>query len=84
MLRRLACLLWLPGQLGQPFEALLMPTAVVLGVVIIIAVLFPFDRILDMMRTAVNVLGDSCAAVVIGKSEGEQGYYSSLRSQDSH
>ena len=33
------------------------------------------DRFLDMTRTAVNVLGDSCAAAVIGKSEGEKGYY---------
>ena len=33
--------------------------------------LLAVDRILDMSRTAVNVFGDSCAAVVIGKSEGE-------------
>jgi Na+/H+-dicarboxylate symporter len=31
------------------------------------------DRILDMMRTAVNVTSDSCGAVIIAKSEGEQG-----------
>jgi Na+/H+-dicarboxylate symporter len=31
------------------------------------------DRILDMCRTAVNVFSDSCAAVVIAKSEGETG-----------
>ena len=49
-----------------------------------VGIIYVVDRILDMMRTAVNVLGDSCAAVVIGKSEGEEGYYSSLRSQDSH
>lgn len=30
------------------------------------------DRVLDMCRTAVNVFSDSCAAVVIAKSEGEQ------------
>ena len=29
------------------------------------------DRILDMMRTAVNVYSDSCGAVMIAKSEGE-------------
>ncbi len=29
------------------------------------------DRILDMMRTAVNVYSDSCGAVIIAKSEGE-------------
>ncbi len=36
--------------------------------------LFIVDRLLDMTRTAVNVFGDSCAAVVIAKSEGEQLY----------
>jgi len=36
------------------------------------------DRILDMCRTAINVFGDSCAAVVIGKTEGESGYYTTL------
>ena len=40
-----------------------------------IGIVFVVDRILDMLRTAVNVFGDSCAAVVIGKSEGETGYY---------
>ena len=35
--------------------------------------LLAIDRPLDMCRTAVNVFGDSCAAVVIGKSEGEEG-----------
>jgi len=35
--------------------------------------LLAVDRLLDMTRTAVNVLGDSCAAVVIAKSEGEAG-----------
>ena len=36
-----------------------------------IAIILIFDRVLDMCRTAVNVWGDSCAAVVIAKSEGE-------------
>jgi DAACS family dicarboxylate/amino acid:cation (Na+ or H+) symporter len=35
--------------------------------------LFVFDRPLDMMRTAVNVFGDSVAAVTIARSEGEDG-----------
>ncbi|GHC62526.1 dicarboxylate/amino acid:cation symporter [Roseibacillus persicicus] len=30
------------------------------------------DRPLDMCRTAVNVFGDSCAAVVVARSEGEE------------
>ena len=40
-----------------------------------IGIVYVVDRILDMTRTAVNVFGDSTAAVVIGKSEGEAGYY---------
>lgn len=34
--------------------------------------LLSVDRLLDMSRTAVNVFGDSCAAVVVGASEGER------------
>jgi Na+/H+-dicarboxylate symporter len=37
------------------------------GVAIILAV----DRILDMFRTTVNVLGDSCGAVIVSRLEGE-------------
>ena len=33
--------------------------------------LLAVDRLLDMSRTAVNVFSDSCAAVVIARSEGE-------------
>ena len=35
--------------------------------------LFVFDRPLDMLRTAVNIFGDSVGAVVIAMSEGETG-----------
>ena len=38
------------------------------GIGLILAV----DRILDMFRTATNVWSDSCGAVVIAKSEGEE------------
>jgi proton glutamate symport protein len=37
------------------------------GVGLILAV----DRILDMFRTTINVLGDTCGAVIVAKSEGE-------------
>ncbi|MEP4076607.1 dicarboxylate/amino acid:cation symporter [Haloferula sp.] len=37
-----------------------------------VVALLAVDRLLDMARTAVNVFGDSCAAVVIAKSEGER------------
>ena len=43
-----------------------------------VGIVYVVDRILDMTRTAVNVFGDSCAAVIIGKSEGETGYYENL------
>jgi Na+/H+-dicarboxylate symporter len=36
-----------------------------------VAALLSIDRLLDMSRTAVNVFGDSCAAVTIARSEGE-------------
>ena len=45
-----------------------------------VGIVFVVDRLLDMTRTAVNVLGDSCAAAIIGKSEGETGYYKSPQS----
>jgi Na+/H+-dicarboxylate symporter len=37
-----------------------------------VVALLAVDRLLDMTRTAVNVFGDSCAALVIAKSEGEK------------
>ncbi|MBB5353372.1 Na+/H+-dicarboxylate symporter [Haloferula luteola] len=39
-----------------------------------VVALLAVDRLLDMSRTAVNVFGDSCAAVVIAKSEGDPVY----------
>ena len=46
------------------------------GVGLILAV----DRVLDMCRTSVNVFSDSCAAVVVARTEGETGI---LESRDS-
>jgi Na+/H+-dicarboxylate symporter len=37
-----------------------------------IALILGVDRILDMIRTAVNVTGDLSAAAVIARSEGEE------------
>jgi len=63
------------GSAGIPMAGLVMMTIVLTavnlpleGVGLILAV----DRILDMSRTTVNVWGDTCAAVIIAKSEGEQ------------
>jgi Na+/H+-dicarboxylate symporter len=36
-----------------------------------VGLILAVDRLLDMCRTAVNVLGDSTAAVVVARSEGE-------------
>ncbi len=38
---------------------------------IIVGFIFPFDRLLDMMRTVVNVTGDATVAVTVAKWEGE-------------
>lgn len=62
------------GAAGIPMAGLVM-MAVVLrsvglpleGIGLVLAV----DRILDMFRTAINVYGDTCAAVIIARSEGE-------------
>ena len=37
-----------------------------------LGLLFVFDRPLDMVRTAVNIFGDSVGAVTVARSEGEQ------------
>ncbi|HEX7046834.1 MAG TPA: dicarboxylate/amino acid:cation symporter [Gammaproteobacteria bacterium] len=36
-------------------------------------VLFVFDRVLDMLRTSVNVLGDGATAVIVARLQGEEG-----------
>lgn len=63
------------GAAAIPMAGLVMITVILTavglpleGVGLILAV----DRILDMFRTATNVWSDSCAAVVIAKSEGEK------------
>lgn len=38
-----------------------------------IGLILAVDRVLDMCRTTVNVFSDSCGAVVIARSEGEEG-----------
>ncbi len=63
------------GAAAIPMAGLVMITVILTavglpleGVGLILAV----DRILDMFRTATNVWSDSCGAVVIAKSEGEE------------
>ncbi|MDX2464205.1 MAG: dicarboxylate/amino acid:cation symporter [Porticoccus sp.] len=72
----LVALLTSIGVAGIPAASLVAIT-VILGVVGLplegIGMLLVTDRILDMLRTAVNVFSDSCGAVVIARSEGEKG-----------
>jgi len=62
------------GSAGIPMAGLVM-MAVVLNAVGLplegIGLILAVDRVLDMFRTAINVYGDTCAAVIIAKSEGE-------------
>lgn len=47
--------------IGLPLEAL--------------GVLFVFDRLLDMMRTAINIYGDAVCAVIVARLEGETDFF---------
>lgn len=62
------------GSAGIPMAGLVMMTIVLTAVNLPlegIGLILAVDRILDMSRTTVNVWGDTCAAVIIAKSEGE-------------
>lgn len=63
------------GSAGVPMAAMVM-MAIILGAVGLpaegIGLVIGIDRILDMMRTAVNVYGDTCVAVLVARSEGEK------------
>ncbi|MBB4658061.1 dicarboxylate/amino acid:cation symporter [Parvularcula dongshanensis] len=66
------------GAAGIPSASLFLAVAVLqtFGVtteqaVAVIALVFPFDRLLDMMRTMTNVTGDAAVACTVGKWEGE-------------
>ncbi|MGI5832546.1 MAG: dicarboxylate/amino acid:cation symporter [Thermoguttaceae bacterium] len=63
------------GTAGIPMASLVMITIILsavglplegLGIILIV------DRPLDMLRTTVNVYGDTCCAVCVAKSEGER------------
>ncbi|MFT5032513.1 MAG: proton glutamate symport protein [Bermanella sp.] len=62
------------GVAGIP-AASLVAISIILGVIGIplegIGLLMITDRVLDMMRTSVNVFSDSCATAIIAHSEGE-------------
>ncbi|MEM9233319.1 MAG: dicarboxylate/amino acid:cation symporter [Pseudomonadota bacterium] len=65
------------GAAGIPSASLFLAFAVLgtFGItaeqsVLIIALIFPFDRLLDMMRTMTNVTGDAAVATTVAKWEG--------------
>jgi Na+/H+-dicarboxylate symporter len=63
------------GAAGIPMAGLVMITVVLTAVGLPlegIGLILAVDRILDMLRTAVNVWSDSCGAVTVARSEGEQ------------
>ncbi|RFB05429.1 dicarboxylate/amino acid:cation symporter [Parvularcula marina] len=65
------------GAAGIPSASLFLAVGVLttIGVseadaILIIALIFPFDRLLDMMRTMTNVTGDAAVATTVAKWEG--------------
>jgi Na+/H+-dicarboxylate symporter len=70
------------GVAGIP-AASLVAIAIILSAVGLplegIGLILAIDRLLDMMRTSVNVFSDSCGAVIIAKSEGEIGILEDAR-----
>ena len=72
----LAALLTSVGVAGIPSASLvaifiILTNSGIPGAEKAVVVLLAVDRLLDMTRTAVNVFGDSCCALVIAKGEGE-------------
>jgi proton glutamate symport protein len=62
------------GAAGIPMAGLVMMSVILSAVGLPlegVGLILSVDRILDMFRTAVNVWGDTCVAVIIAKSEGE-------------
>jgi proton glutamate symport protein len=64
------------GAAGIPMAGLVMMTIILKAVGLPLeglGLILAVDRILDMIRTSVNVWSDSCGTVIIAKSEGETG-----------
>jgi Na+/H+-dicarboxylate symporter len=64
------------GAAGIPMAGLVMMTIILRAVGLPlegIGLILAVDRVLDMMRTSVNVWSDSCGAVLIARTEGETG-----------
>ena len=64
------------GVAGIPAASLVAITIILTAVglpIEAVGLILAVDRILDMCRTSVNIFGDSCGAVIIGRLEGETG-----------
>jgi Na+/H+-dicarboxylate symporter len=73
----MACLVSI-GAAGIPSAGLLLSVAALqqIGIdegqaLLIVGFIYPFDRLLDMMRTLTNVTGDAAVATAVAKWEGE-------------
>jgi Na+/H+-dicarboxylate symporter len=63
------------GSAGIPMAGIVMMVVILKTVGLPlegIGLILPVDRLLDMFRTSLNTYGDTCAAVIIAKSEGEE------------
>ncbi len=63
------------GAAGVPMAGLVMISIILKAVGLPlegIGMILAVDRVLDMMRTAVNVWSDSCGTVLVARTEGEQ------------
>jgi Na+/H+-dicarboxylate symporter len=63
------------GVAGVPAASLVAITVILTSIGLppeAIGVLLVFDRLLDMLRTVVNVFGDGVAAVIVARLEGEE------------
>lgn len=72
----LVALLTSIGVAGIPSASLVAITIILAAIGLpmeAVGLIIAVDRVLDMCRTSVNIFSDSCAAVVIGKSQGEKG-----------
>ena len=64
------------GTAGVPGAGLIMSTLVFTQIGIpleVVALIAGVDRILDMIRTSINVVGDSTTALAVSRMEGELG-----------
>jgi DAACS family dicarboxylate/amino acid:cation (Na+ or H+) symporter len=75
------------GVAGIPSASLVAISVILLAVglpIEALGILLVVDRLLDMMRTSVNIFSDSVGAVVIARTEGETNFYSELKAESSN